>query len=115
MFEKLIDKEQPDFVCLEAVQFQHNFNTYLQLAQLQGVIFSSLFKNNIDFVIVESSKWRKFLGIKGRKREEYKQNCIDLINKKYGFECTDDEADAIAIGMWAIGNIKGVKGNEKNK
>lgn len=100
--DQLLEDEAPDIVCLEGIQFQNNYHTYMLLANLQGVILASLFEKNIDFVIVMSSKWRKHFGIKGKKREEYKKHTIEMIKERFDLDCTDDEADAIAIGLWYV-------------
>lgn len=98
----IIEKYKPDALCLEGVQFQRNYNTYMQLGQLQGVIFGICFDYNLPFKIVSASSWRHYLGISGQKREVYKANTIKYVNDKYDFTCTDDEADAICVGLWGI-------------
>lgn len=114
-FDGLLDEEKPNVVCFEGVQFQNNYNTYMRLANLQGIILASLFERNIDFEIVTSSKWRKHFGIKGRKREEYKAHTIEMIEEKFGFSCTDDEADAVAIGLWYVDEMFSKKRSKKNE
>lgn len=103
---ELIDNTLPDFIVFENVQFQQNYSTFQQLSQLQGVIMAHLFKTNIGFEIIEPSAWKSFCGIKGRKREEQKRNTQIFIKDKYDIEASEDEADAIGIGVWAISKIK---------
>lgn len=100
LLKELTNKHKPDFVVLEAVQFQNNFNTYGQLSQLQGVIFPLLFERDIGFVICEPTKWRSFFSIKGRKRAEYKEAAIQMVKDKWDVDATEDEAEAILIGCW---------------
>jgi len=64
------------------------------------------FKIDIGFTIVKPSEWKSKCGIKGRKREEQKLNTQIFVKDKYGFDCSEDEADAIGIGTWAISKIK---------
>lgn len=45
------------------------------------------------------TEWRKLVGIKGKKREEYKAASIQKIKEEYGIEVDDNEADAINIGL----------------
>lgn len=104
--EELINKCNPDFVVFENVQFQNNFATFQQLSQLQGAIMALLFKLDIGFYIVEPLAWKSCCGIKGRKREEQKQNTREFVNLQYNINVSEDEADAIGIGVWAIKNIK---------
>lgn len=105
-FEELIYDEKPDFVCMEDIQFQQNYKTYKQLAQLQGIILSIVFRLNIPFDIVSPSSWRSFLGIKGRGREECKRNTKAYVRRKLKIKCSEDEADSICIGLWCVGNYK---------
>lgn len=100
--EKLIDNLNPDYVVIEHVQFQNNFRTYGQLSQLQGVIFNILFERNIGFCLIEPTAWRAYSNIKGRKRVEQKANTIQMVKNKFNITVTEDEADSIGIGLWAI-------------
>lgn len=98
--KELIDIVKPEYVCLEAVQFQNNYNTYSQLSQLQGVIFSILFEEDLPFVLIEPTAWRKFCKITGKKRIEQKASTIQFVKENYGRDVTEDEADSIGIGVW---------------
>lgn len=103
---KIIDKRNPKFIVIEQVQFQRNYKTYSQLSQLQGVLFHILFERGKEFTLVEPTKWRAYVGIKGRNRQEQKASAIQAVYDKYEVEVTDDIADAIGIGLWAIDNVK---------
>lgn len=103
----LIDGVNPDYVVFENVQFQNNYGTFQQLSQLQGVIMAYLFKIDVGFTIIEPSAWKAFCGIKGRKREEQKANAIKFVKNKFNIDVSEDEADAISIGVWSINHIKG--------
>lgn len=103
----LIENIKPDYVVIEDVQYQNNQLTYKQLSQLQGVIMAYLFKINIGFTIIEPSAWKAFCNIKGKKREEQKANTIKFVKAKFGVDVSEDEADAISIGVWSINYIKG--------
>lgn len=109
MSEKIIELISyicPNFIVFEDVQFQRNYATYQQLSQMQGVIMAHLFKLNIGFQIIEPSGWKSVCKIKGRKREEQKKNTQIFVKNKYNVDASEDEADAIGIGTWAIKNIK---------
>lgn len=103
---ELIDNHKPDFIVFEDIQFQQNYGTFKQLGQLQGILMAYLFKLNIGFHIIEPSAWKSFCGIKGRKREEQKKNTQAFAKTIYKVNVSEDEADAIGIGFWAINNIK---------
>lgn len=111
MYDKIVDlinEVSPSFIVFENVQFQNNYGTFQQLSQLQGIIMAHLFKTDIGFQIIEPSAWKSFCGIKGRKREEQKKNTIAFVKNKFGIDCSEDEADSIGIGVWAMSQIKGV-------
>lgn len=108
MYDKIKEcliKINPDFVVFENVQFQKNYGTFQQLSQLQGVLMSLLFERNIGFQIIEPTAWKAFCGVKGRKRTEQKANAIQLVKDKFNLYVSEDEADAILIGFWAINKI----------
>lgn len=104
--KELISNSQPDYVCLEDTQFQKNPKVLKVLAQLQGMVFAILADADIGFCIVEPSSWKSFIGIKAKKRNEQKLETIEKIKAMYNIsELTEDEADSIAIGHWAINNL----------
>jgi hypothetical protein len=51
--------------------------------------------------IVLAGTWKSFLGIKGRNRTEQKRNAQAYIVDNYSIKPTQDECDAICIGLWA--------------
>ena len=104
--QRLIKQVRPDYIVLEGVQFQGNHCVYSQLSQMQGVLFEICFSYDIGFAIVEPTKWKSFSNIKGRKREEQKANTINYIKEMFNIDPTEDEADSIGIGVWAINNLK---------
>jgi hypothetical protein len=63
--------------------------------------------------MIEPSAWTSFCLIKGRKRIEQKASTIQMVKNKYGIEVSEDIADAIGIGTWAINHIK-TKNNNIN-
>ena len=103
---ELLKKYSPDYVGIEGVVFQRNYCTYSQLSQMQGVIFEILFENEIDFTVIEASAWKSFCGIKGKKRVEQKLNTIKMVKEKFGLDVTEDEADAIGIGMAVCNRVE---------
>ena len=84
-----------------------NMSTINVLTRLIGGIFGYVVSINMNYPFDEQpvfyveytpSEWRKFVGVKGRKREEYKENSIKRIKNKYNIDVDDNEADAINIG-----------------
>lgn len=102
----LIKNVKPDYIVYEQVQFQNNYGTFQQLSQLQGIIMAYLFSIDIGFTLIEPSAWKSCCGIKGRKREEQKLNTQNFVKERYKADVSEDEADAIGIGYWAIHNLK---------
>ncbi len=103
----LLNECCPDYIVIEAVQYQSNQLVYSQLSQLQGVLFQIFFESDIGFAIVEPSAWRKFSSIKGRKRDDQKLAAIQKVKEIYCIDVSDDIAESILIGLWAVNNIKG--------
>lgn len=98
----LISSTHAERVVLEDVQQQTNSATYKMLAQLQGAIMHYCYENEIKFSIFAPSAWRKTLGFEqGRKVRRYalKRQAIDYVKAHCNKTVTDDEADAICIGL----------------
>jgi Holliday junction resolvasome RuvABC endonuclease subunit len=97
----LINKHSPHLVTVEDVQFQNNYEVYHKLSKLQGVLVNYLIENNILYEIIEPTRWKSKMLIKGRKREEQKANAI-LKALEYGYETvSEDVADAICMNIYA--------------
>ena len=45
------------------------------------------------------------MGVKGRARSDRKRSAQLIIKEKYGVQVTDDEADAVLIGQYAVDTI----------
>lgn len=103
--DNLIKQIQPDFVVFENIQLQGGVNTFQILAQLQGLVIGILYKFDLPFIIVEPSSWKSCCGVKGKKRAEQKENTKIFVMNEFGIQASEDECDAIGIGVWAINNI----------
>ena len=102
--KEIITEINPDIVMIENTQYQRNAKVFRQLSQLQGMIFSACLELNKKIGVIEPSVWKSFCGIKGRKRIEQKINTIQFAKEKYLVEVSEDVADSIGIGTWAINN-----------
>ena len=100
--KKLIDETKAEKVVIEGIQYQSNLATYRKLALLQGVLICLFAKNNYLYSIVEPSKWKSFCKIKGKKRQEQKENAINFVKDKFDIDVSSDEADAICMGVWSV-------------
>lgn len=105
----------PDFVGVEHIQLQSyskngmataQVETYRVLANLQGVIFDTLFEKEFESGLVRPTEWRKYCGIStgDQHRENRKKMAQEKVAQWYGLKCTQDEADAICVGKYFVGN-----------
>lgn len=102
----LIDDYRIDEIIFEDIQLQedahNNVKTFKILAEVYGIVDQLCYEYKIPCQSVMASSWKSKLGIKGRKREEQKQNALNFISSKYHIQPTQDEADAICIGLYAV-------------
>lgn len=105
--EHMIELYEPDFVGIEDIQYNNGaHNTFKLLGQLMGAIFRTLYDAKIPHDSVLIPTWRKSVGVKGRGRAEQKANAQRVVKAKYGLDVSEDEADAICIGMHFAGSGK---------
>lgn len=96
-----IETEKPDAVVIEDTAMQTNVSVLRTLAQLQGMILGFCFAQGIPCHVRKPSEWRKILGFRqGRvKSAELKKQAQALVKTTYQILVTEDEADAICIGL----------------
>lgn len=100
--KELIETYLPDEVVFEDIQLQENTKTFKILAEVYGVIYELVSELGIKNDAVLASSWKSTLGIKGRARAEQKRNAQQYIINNYGIKPTQDECDAICIGLHHI-------------
>ena len=100
----------PDLVAIEDIQLQsfsingkqkESVTTYKVLAQLQGALLVTLFEKNTPYLVAHVSSWRSHCHITAKKRSDQKRAAQLLVKEKYDKDVTQDEADAICIGLYA--------------
>lgn len=102
----MINAWKPDLVILEDIQLQKTNQggdavlTYKKLAQLLGTLENYLYETKISYKIVPSATWRALSDIKGKNRTEKKRSAQLKVKEQYDISVTQDEADAILIGVW---------------
>ena len=107
MFIQIADKieeDMPDLVVIEAVQHQANAKTMLMLSQLQGMCIGAAYQHGLNVYSPLPVEWRKILGYKQgahMKRTELKQQSIDYVRTHFNIVATEDECEAICIGVAA--------------
>ena len=87
----------------------NNVSTFQSLAQLQGALIETAYREGIAFQFLRPTEWRAichFLKGKDNHREEQKKIAQKWVADTYGKKCTQDEADAICIGYAATKTVK---------
>lgn len=104
----MVEIWHPDELVFEDIQLQKFGDggeavlTYKKLAHLQGVLKNFAFEKGIPYRIVSPSTWRAISKIKGKTRNDKKKNAQLKIKTLYDVSVSQDEADAILIGTWAV-------------
>lgn len=115
----IIKQYKPKLVVLEGVALSRgNVQTSLSLGRLQGYVLSAAWDIPADARIYYPTEWRKLLGFKqggGIKRDVLKAQAIEMIQRTYGIDVPDDEAEAICIGLSHFQNIKENKDYGRNQ
>lgn len=103
----MINNWQPDLVALEGIQYQKQVGvtTFETLARLQGILLNCLYEEGIQYEICHTAAWRKHCGVIGRTRVDKKKSMQILIKKWYDVSVSNDCADAIGIGKYAVDNF----------
>lgn len=97
-----------DKIYFEDIQMQRgNALTFKKLAYVQATIMLWCYNMNISYEIFSASHWRKILkdtfGVAfGRSRAEQKAAATAFVKKRFNADVTEDEADAILIGLSAL-------------
>lgn len=100
----MIGNWQPDYIVMEDIQYQNNYQTYKKLAMLLGVLTVAAKSAKIDYRIIAPVQWRSHYQITG-KRDDIKAKAVKLVNTMYNINVIDDVAEAILIGHY-IADIK---------
>lgn len=95
----LIKENNIDFVVYENIQQQRNVETHKKLSGLFYGISLICQSLKIPYQYYLALEWRKIIGLKARNRTEAKKKSKEMILEKYGEKVTDDESDAILMGL----------------
>lgn len=98
--KQIIKAKKVEVVIIEDLAVTRNAAITKALAGLLYDLLVEFRKREMLVVQVRPSQWRKTCNIKGKKREELKQNAIIFAKTKYGIDVNDDEADAIGIANY---------------
>lgn len=106
--DTVIAKWKPDLIVIEDIQSQKNIQIFKTLAMLLGSTLVSVRAHNIPYELVGSSKWRAHFMISGERISE-KVQAIDRVMQMYGIVVSDDIAEAILLGKYAVDAINTTK------
>ena len=100
---KLLDEEKPDIVVTELTVVTRNAQAQRNLTMILGAIYGKCIEKNIWYHSFRPTEWRFLVDTNkkpsGRKRDDYKEWSMEVVNDLYGIHClTDDVSDAILIG-----------------
>lgn len=102
----LIDKYVIDELVFEDIQMQanvqNNVDTFKKLAEVFGVIYELATELEIPNTAVLASSWKSTLKVRGKNRPEQKRNAQAVVEKVFEIKPTQDECDAICIGLHHI-------------
>ena len=103
----LIRETKADMVIIEDIQQQKaSVSTYKKLAMLMGALVCLIQEYRLPYDIVPPVRWKSFCGIKGRKREEQKDNTVRFVAEKFNIiGVSEDIADAISMGYFAACHV----------
>ena len=103
-----------DTLAFEDIQMQasvgNNVQTFKKLAQVQGIIIELAEEEKLDYSIISSNTWKSTLKIKKQGRAAEKKQAQEYVKENYKVSPTQDEADAICIGIHAISSAKKEQG-----
>lgn len=106
--KEYIENYELAYMVFEGVQMQRNNVLTLEtLSELLGVIKNNAYELHIPFLVYKPSEWRGHFHIaKGKKkREELKAEAIQIVKEKYNLEASDDQCEAILIGLCACDKL----------
>lgn len=96
--KELIKKTEAEIVAIEDVQYQGIVRSYRPLVELIGVLRNYFYEQEYLYLVISNKTWKQTCGVKGRKREEQKQNAMLFVKNKYNLGVPSDVADAICLG-----------------
>lgn len=108
---RIFEKYSPDMIIMEDTYASKDIHTFKWLCRIQGTVEIYCLLRNIPFILKYPNTWRKEVGIKTKdgqktyKNKELKQKAVQFIQDLYQITVTDDEADAILIGLSGGNNL----------
>lgn len=103
LFE-LLDKYKPDIIVIEKLNVGRNMQATRLLAKVIGFVYAYAITHDCYYFEIQPTQWRSQLGMQSgkKKREELKKLSIEYVKNTLNKEASDDEADAICVGLGYI-------------
>ena len=95
----LIQQYQIAEVAFEEIQLQQNVDTFKKLAMVYGLMLYTVEEHKLPYTIISSNTWKSFCKIKKSTREPEKKQAQQFVQERYGIKVTQDEADAVCLGL----------------
>ena len=100
---RFIDAERPDIIVTELTVVTRNAQAQRNLTMILGAIYGKCIENKIWYSSFRPTEWRSLIDTEkkpnGRKRDNYKEWSLEVVQDIYGIDClVDDISDAILIG-----------------
>lgn len=103
---ELINQYEIDELVFEDIQLQNNVqnnvDTFKKLAEVYGIVYELATELNLNNRSVLASSWKSTLQVKGKDRTAQKKNAQLVVEKVFNIKPTQDECDAICIGLHYI-------------
>lgn len=104
--DSLINKYDITELVLEDIQLQANVGdnvaTFKKLAEVFGVLYELGTEKDLKVSAVLAVQWKNGLKFKTKHREDQKREAQALVNTTFQVKATQDEADAICIGLYHL-------------
>lgn len=102
-FIQLMKEEKPDIIVVETMVVTRNAQAARLLSMIIGAVYGLCVEHDIIFSSLRPTEWRSLvhsdLKPQGRKRQDYKEWSKQVVKEIYGLDVSDDESDAILIGL----------------
>lgn len=109
----MLESWKPDLLAIEGIQFQEKSENrqmgvvvFQKLAWLQGVLLNTAYQFKIRCEMCHTATWRNHCTIKGKTRTDRKRAMQFLAKQRYDVSVSEDEADAIGIGLYAAATFQ---------
>lgn len=101
---KIRSEYTPDILFFEDIYLGLNVNVMEKLAGLKGMITYFCEVNKLEYECIKSNSWKAYHNITGE-RNKQKNESVEKVRETIKQDVTDDVADAILLGIFAVKNL----------